>query len=141
MKLKNSIFFKEMKEQIKEFCRLGCSYVQKRQYHDARSLVDQAIVFIEHNLDRNLTVGDCAKSVYLSPSYFSNLFKKEVGLTLAQYIITKRMDKAKEMLLGGMQVQDVALAVGYEDRPYFSELFKRHTGMTPSEFKAHYIAP
>jgi two-component system response regulator YesN len=50
------------------------------------------------------------------------------------------MDKAKEMLLDGMQVQDVALAVGYEDRPYFSELFKRHTGMTPSEFKAHYIA-
>ena len=136
---KKTASFVEMRHQMKEFCRLGCSYLQKRQHNDARDLVNQAIVFIEQNLHRNLTVSDCAKSVHLSPSYFANLFKKEVGLTLAQFIIGKLMDKAKEMLLEGMQVQDIALALGYEDRPYFSELFKRHTGMTPTEFRTSYM--
>ncbi|MNR32125.1 Bifunctional transcriptional activator/DNA repair enzyme AdaA [compost metagenome] len=59
-------------------------------------------------------------------------------MTLAQYIIARRMEKAKLLLLEGMQVQDIAISLGYEDRPYFSELFKRHTSMTPTEFRAHY---
>lgn len=135
---RNAYSFEEIRRQMKEYCRLGCSYLQKRQYSDARTLVEQAIDYIGRNLQQELSVSDCAKSVHLSPSYFSNLFKKEVGMTLAQYIISKRMEKAKEMLLEGMQVQDIAVALGYEDRPYFSELFKRHTGMTPTEFRTHY---
>jgi two-component system, response regulator YesN len=133
--------FEEIRRQMKEYCRLGCAYLQKRQYSEARSLVEQAIEYIGQNLQQELSVSDCAKSVHLSPSYFSNLFKKEVGMTLAQYIISKRMEKAKEMLLEGMQVQDIAVSLGYEDRPYFSELFKRHTGMTPTEFRTRYAAP
>jgi two-component system response regulator YesN len=135
---RNPSSFEELRRQMKDYCRQGCSYLQKRQFSEARNLVDQAVEFIERNLQRNLTVSDCAKSVHLSPSYFSNLFKKEIGMTLAQYIIAKRMEKAKVFLLEGMQVQDVAVSLGYEDRPYFSELFKRHTGMTPTEFRAHY---
>lgn len=110
----------------------------KRRDSDARHLIGQAVEYIELNLHRNLTAQECAQSVHLSPSYFSSLFKKEMGQTLAQYIIGKRMDRAKEMVLEGKQVQDIALALGYEDRPYFSELFKRHTGMTPTEFRTHY---
>lgn len=137
---KNPSSFEEIRRQMKEYCRQGCSYLQKRHFSDARSLVDQAISYIEQNLQHNLSVGDCAKSVHLSPSYFSNLFKKEIGMTLAQYIIAKRMEKAKIMLLEGMQVQDIAISLGYEDRPYFSELFKRHSGMTPTEFRSNYLS-
>jgi two-component system response regulator YesN len=54
-----------------------------------------------------------------------------MGMTLAQYIISRRMEKAKERVLEGMQVQDIAISLGYEDRPYFTELFKKYTGMTP----------
>ncbi|MNN63806.1 HTH-type transcriptional regulator GadX [compost metagenome] len=48
------------------------------------------------------------------------------------------MDKAKELVLEGMQVQDIAVSLGYEDRPYFTELFKKYTGMTPTDFRSKY---
>ncbi|MHA6531816.1 response regulator [Paenibacillus sp. BAC0078] len=130
--------FEELRRQIREFCRQGCAYVHIRQSSDARQLVEQAITHINGNLHRNMSVADCAREVHLSPSYFSNLFKKETGMTLAQFIIGRRMEKAKELVLEGMQVQDIAVSLGYEDRPYFTELFKKYTGMTPTDFRAKY---
>ncbi|MNP58598.1 Bifunctional transcriptional activator/DNA repair enzyme AdaA [compost metagenome] len=61
-------------------------------------------------------------------------------MTLAQYIISRRMEKAKELVLEGMQVQDIAVSLGYEDRPYFTELFKKYTGMTPTDFRSKYTS-
>ncbi|WP_052380506.1 response regulator [Paenibacillus camerounensis] len=130
--------FEELRRQIRDFCSQGCAYVQIRQTSDARVLVERAIAHINGNLHRNLSVADCAREVHLSPSYFSNLFKKEMGMTLAQYIISRRMEKAKELVLEGMQVQDIAVSLGYEDRPYFTELFKKYTGMTPTDFRSKY---
>lgn len=130
--------FEELRKRICELCRTGCSYIQARQTSDARLLVEQAAAYIENHLHRNLSVADCAAQVHLSPSYFSNLFKREKGVTLAQYIIGRRMERAKELVLEGMQIQDVATSLGYEDRPYFTELFKKYTGMTPTEFRTKY---
>ncbi|NMO97047.1 response regulator transcription factor [Paenibacillus lemnae] len=133
-----AVSFDELREQISHLCRLGCRILQAKQISDAKAVVDQAIQFIDRNLHRNLTIADCAKSVHLSPSYFSNLFKKEAGTTLAQYIISRKMERARELVLEGIQVQDIAASLGYEDRPYFTELFKKHTGLTPTDFRAKY---
>lgn len=130
--------FEELCGLIREFCRQGCGYLRKRQVSESRVLVERGIAHIQRHLHENLSVADCAKAVHLSPSYFSNLFKKEMGVTLAQYITHCRMEKAKELVLEGMQVQDIAGSLGYEDRPYFTELFKKHTGMTPTEFRTKY---
>ncbi|WP_256716072.1 response regulator [Paenibacillus odorifer] len=139
--MSSAVSFEDLSRQIREFCRLGSTYLQQRQCSDARMLVDRAITHINGNLQRNLSVADCAREVHLSPSYFSNLFKKETGMTLAQYIIGRRMDKAKELVLEGIQVQDIAISLGYEDRPYFTEQFKKYTGMTPTDFRAKYTLP
>ncbi|MNC66873.1 DNA-binding transcriptional regulator AraC [compost metagenome] len=50
----------------------------------------------------------------------------------------EKMEKAKMMLVEGLQVQEIAMELGYEHRRYFSEVFKKYTGMTPSEFKIFY---
>lgn len=140
MELKNdsSSTLAELQQKIKAFCRAGCERIRKQQKKEANQQVEQVMAYIRKHLDLNLTVADYAKMVYLSGSYFSNLFKKVTGMTIPQFVTAERMEKAKEMLIEGMQVQEISLAVGYEDRPYFSELFKRHTGMTPSEFRQLY---
>lgn len=131
---------KELQDNIKKLCRLGCEFIQKRQAEDANHVVEQVIEHIRHNLSSNMTVNDYAKLVYLSGSYFANLFKKVTGMTVVQFVTSERMEQAKIMLAEGKQVQDIAQSLGYEDRPHFSELFKKHTGMTPSEFKQMYHA-
>lgn len=135
-----SASFEELRRQIKDLCRQGYEFLNTRQVSDGRALVERAISHIRSHLHQNLSVGDCAKVVHLSPSYFSNIFKKEMGMTLAQYITSERMERAKELVVEGLQVQDIARSLGYEDRPYFTELFKRHTGMTPTDFRMKYTS-
>ncbi|WP_159888226.1 helix-turn-helix domain-containing protein [Paenibacillus puerhi] len=127
-----------LQAKMTDFCRAGCEWVRRQQTKEANQQVDHVIDYIRTHIDANLSVGDYAKMVYLSSSYFSNLFKKVTGMTITQFVTSERMEKAKELLIQGMQVQEISLQLGYEDRPYFSELFKRHTGMTPSEFRQLY---
>lgn len=138
MKKDSYLSTSELIGDVLEFGLTGCEWLRKRQKNDVGQLIHQALNYVRGRLGSDLTVQECAGVVHLSPSYFSNLFKKETGMTFMQYVTSERMEKAKELLLEGMQVQDITFELGYRDRPYFSELFKKHTGVTPSEFRAKY---
>ena len=125
-KILSSYKLKELQENIKELCRIGCEIIQKRHVEDTNQVVERVIEHIRQDVASNMTVNDYAKLVYLSGSYFANLFKKVTGMTVVQFVTTERMEQAKIMLTQGKQVQEIAQALGYEDRPHFSELFKTY---------------
>lgn len=105
---------------------------------EGQKVIYESLDYIKSRLSEDLTVGECAAHVHLSASYFSSLFKKVTGMTVTQFITAERIQKAKALLVEGMPVQEVASAVGYEERRYFSDMFKKITGQTPSEFRASY---
>ena len=72
-----------------------------------------------------------------TPTYFSSLFKKEMGVNFVTYLTEIRVEKAKTLLCcTNKKVYEIAYEVGFGDYRYFSQIFKKHTGLTPQEFKA-----
>ncbi|GAA3315136.1 hypothetical protein GCM10020331_009400 [Ectobacillus funiculus] len=73
----------------------------------------------------------------MNPNYFFvNIFKKQTGKTVFDYITDLRLETAKELLQEqDLKVAEIARLIGYQDTKYFSRLFKQRWGSLPSEFK------
>lgn len=98
--------------------------------------IDRALEYLNADLSRDVTVQDLALYLNINPSYLSVLFKKEVGLTITEYVTKKRIDKAKEYLRSSTKkVNDIASMVGYQTPAYFIYQFKKLVGCTPAEFR------
>src|SRR5574341_787163 len=77
--------------------------------------LQQALAFINDQLDRELSLADIAASVHLSPYHFARLFKQSVGMSPHQYVIAQRVEAAKRLLAGGLATAQVAAEVGFAD--------------------------
>ncbi|MBC8541999.1 PocR ligand-binding domain-containing protein [Bianquea renquensis] len=92
--------------------------------------------YIKQHYMEKLTLEDVASQVYLSPSYFSKIFKEEMGASFNNYLNKVRVDNAKRLLLkDGVNLVDISNMVGYEDQSYFSKVFKKLSGVTPGKFR------
>jgi two-component system response regulator YesN len=127
-----------LQRQLLALCKEGVALVRRNSFSEGQKVIYKAIDYIKGRLSEDIAVGECAAHVHLSASYFASLFKQVTGMTVTQHITSERIQKAKQLLVEGAQVQEVASAIGYEERRYFSEMFKRMTGQTPSEFRAGY---
>lgn len=82
------------------------------------------------------TVKYCGEQLNMSPSYLSDLLKKETGKTAQQHIQDTLIDRAKTLLLSSNeQISQIAYGLGFEYPQHFSKLFKVHTGMNPTEYR------
>ncbi|MEK4439297.1 response regulator [Paenibacillus sp. FSL K6-2862] len=135
-----SISLAEIREELASICEIGCDCIERKYNLDSALIVEKAIQYIRNHLHADLSVSSCARHVHLSRSYFANLFKKMTGTTFHHFVTQERMERAKQMLLADMQVQEIAEALGYGERRYFTEVFKKQVGMTPSEFRQTYVS-
>ena len=82
------------------------------------------------------TVAYCAEQLHLSANYFGDLIRKETGSSAQEYIVTKTMDVAKDLLADPTKsISDVAYALGYQYPQYFSRAFKKKVGCSPKEYR------
>ncbi|HHV11363.1 MAG TPA: response regulator [Clostridiales bacterium] len=95
--------------------------------------------YIDKNLDKDITRESLAEMVYLNQDYLARIFKKEIGESIGNYIMGKRVEVAKEYLeKTGESVNSIAIKVGYDNFSYFAKIFKDKTGMTPKEYRKLY---
>ena len=98
--------------------------------------VRSAALFIERHYAHDITMTQVADSVHLSEKYLCKQFKKYLGFSPQQYLIMTRMQRAKSLLgQGELQVQEVALSVGYSYPLAFSAAFKAYTGQSPTAYR------
>lgn len=128
--------------EVSERTLLHLMSVMGRDPHEAgtvKSSMESLKQYIDQHLhEDNLSLKWLAENhLYVSVGYLSKLFTKEVGERFSDYLNTRRMEKAKKLLLtySSGNIRDVAEAVGFGSNPrYFGQVFKKYTGMTPSEF-------
>jgi AraC family transcriptional regulator len=92
--------------------------------------------FIEANLDRDLELAEIAQAVELSPYHFARSFKQTTGVTPIQFLMQRRIERAKQLLAGSeLPLADVALSVGFKNQSHFSTLFRKFTEITPKAWR------
>lgn len=104
--------------------------------HKKSKEIVEALDYIEAHIGEDLTLEKLSQQVHLSPIYFHQVFGKIVGLSPHQYIISKRINLAKEQLIHSMMsIKEIAYMVGYKDTSYFCQAFKKDTGYTPLSYR------
>lgn len=98
--------------------------------------VNQVVAYINENLQEDLTLDQIAGALYVSKYYLNHLFKAYTGLSLYQFIIKKRLVRARDMLREGYPVMDACLQCGFNDYSNFLKAFKREFGRSPKEFSS-----
>lgn len=94
---------------------------------------------ISDNLCEDITLEFIGRAVNLSPSYVSQLFKKETGVNFSEFVAETRINTAKKLLIETqLKVYDIARIVGYHSAKHFMTVFKRHTALTPTKYRERY---
>jgi AraC family transcriptional regulator len=102
-----------------------------------RRKLETVIEYIIENLEGNLTLKQMAALVHISPYHFARQFKTTTGLPPHQYVITRRVERAQQLLRGNgdLGLAEIALRVGFSDQSQLCFHFKRIVGITPGQFR------
>ncbi|MCY9693233.1 response regulator transcription factor [Paenibacillus alginolyticus] len=92
--------------------------------------------YVYDNIEQNISLEDAAKFSNMSRSYFSYMFKKEMGDSFTNFVNRTKMEKARDLIIkGNLKVYEAAEQVGIRDDAYFSKLFKKYMGVSPGKIK------
>lgn len=106
---------------------------------EAKSLPPETLQ-LKNWLDRHIyertNIGEFAGHIYRSPSQAIRIFKKQFGVTPYDYLLNKRIETAKLLLVNtGLAVKEIAYRLNFADEHYFSNYFKKKTGVSPAHFR------
>lgn len=92
--------------------------------------------YIFENLHKKITVSELAEHTGLNASYLSRLFKTETGVSVSEYVITKKIAAAKNMLKYTDQpITEIAEMFAFASQSHFTKTFRTHEGITPKKFR------
>lgn len=98
--------------------------------------IERAKAIIEKNIGNKLSLTMVAQEIYISSFYLSSLFKKRTGMNFIDYVIERRIEKAKQLLCTTNEtIETIAAQVGYDESNYFRRIFKKKVGLTPREYR------
>ncbi|HEX7056555.1 MAG TPA: response regulator [Bacilli bacterium] len=103
---------------------------------DASDSIKAALEYIDRHLSEPFGMQDVADYVHLNASYFSVLFKDQMGITFSDYLTRRRLQRAKELLIQTrLPIAEIALNVGYHTAKYFNRIFKEYEGFSPGQYR------
>jgi YesN/AraC family two-component response regulator len=91
--------------------------------------------YIDNNIISGLSLQSIADRFFINKYYLSTLFKNNTGLSIHEYIVLKRISKAKTLLLENLSISEVCQRSGFCDYSHFIRAFKQNVGVSPGHYK------
>jgi AraC-like DNA-binding protein/ligand-binding sensor protein len=105
-----------------------------REYHGR--VIEKARAFIAENFSKDILLEDVARAVFLSPNYFSTLFRRTVGCTFRAYLVRQRIRAARSLLLEtDVPIKEIVDRTGFKDYNYFNRTFRSLLGVPPARYR------
>ena len=108
---------------------------QQAERADKPALLDQIIHYVEAHLAERITVADIAARFWVSPSTFSQLFRKKMGVSFYRYVTQRRLLEAKLLIRSGIPMEQVSISVGFQEYSSFYRAFKAEFGQSPAQYR------
>lgn len=106
-------------------------------YSGRSQIIIKALQFINKNYQDKISLKDIETNLHVNASYFSTLFKQEMGVTFTDYLNSLKIEHACHLLTEtNLSIIDVSLSTGFDDQSYFTKVFKKAKGMTPKAYRA-----
>ena len=101
--------------------------------------ITMCIEYVYNHIHDRITIEDLAAYTDLSPSYLSRLFKKELGISVSDYIREKKIDKAQNLLkYSDFTPVEIANYLSFSSQSHFIQAFEKMVGMTPKKYRDRY---
>ena len=93
--------------------------------------------YVNSNLQRKITLGELEKKFFISKYYLCELFRKNTGFSVLEYITYKRVLKAEELMCTGISILEASTTVGFGDYSTFYKAFKKIMEISPKQYLKH----
>lgn len=115
-------------------------YCNKMLHIKKRGILSKPVVlcidYIYKHIHTRITIRQLAEHTNLSESYLSKLFSKEMGIPISEYIMDKKIEKARNFLsYSDYSLTDIANYLSFSSQSHFIQVFQKHMGMTPRKYR------
>lgn len=126
----------ELQILIQDMVMVYCELVKECSLAAYSGTVQRALLYIDMNLASPISTRDIAQEQFLTPNYLSSCFKQEVGVSISDYLLERRVRLACQLLsTTQLSIQEIAAKTGMGDASYFSKQFKRLMGQSPLKYR------
>jgi|GEM_PF-331947 len=134
--LKNCSQVAEIKDSLIFFTDRIIYSLNQHRSNSSGHVIEKVKSYIAENMDKELSLSSISRLVFMNPTYFSELFKKETGKNFVEYVTKCRLNAAKDLLKNSeLKMSEISCKIGYESLNYFYKVFKKYEGITPKEYR------
>ena len=131
-----SVYISECIKNKKWYNHIVENNIKEERVQYSHSQISAAITHINEKIKENIYLEDVAGLCNLSISQFSRVFKKEIGKTFKEYILIKKVEKAKYFLeITNKSLSEISNEIGIEDSSYFTKVFKKYEKICPKDYR------